>query len=351
MPTQELSGTMALVTGLSRGSGRTIAVALSSRGAHVAGVAGDPGRLEELHAQPGGTFTPVGASARWGGPPTPEVSQPRMGGALPGVRAQLLATEHWSLLATRSTAQSEVLSRITTFLMLVSASIVSLALIGQFTRFDQRFITFALVLLGMLALTGTLTQMRAGNASIEDLAHVIGMNRLRAAYVELDPGIERYLVTSAHDDANGLWRAYNHLEGPKPVWQMLASSWMFIAFVNSGLTGVLATLAAMAFDAPGPLAGTAAAAGGLSFLGASAAQGIRRYQHIRRRYVALFPAPDTTRTGSSGAAPGAADGAGVAPGSPGWPLHPGRQPVHHGRSANLGHLRQVDGAVVPRQGT
>ena len=160
-----------------------------------------------------------------------------MGGALPGVRAQLLATEHWSLLAMRSTAQkAEVLSRITTFLTLVSASIVSLALIGQFTRFDQRFITFALVLLGMLVLTGTLTQMRAGNASIEDSDPVIGMNRLRAAYVELDPGIERYLVTSAHDDANGLWRAYNHLEGPKPVWQMLASSWMFIAFVNSGLT-------------------------------------------------------------------------------------------------------------------
>jgi hypothetical protein len=33
--------------------------------------------------------------------------------------------------------------------MLVSASIVSLALIGQATRFDRRFITFALVLVGM----------------------------------------------------------------------------------------------------------------------------------------------------------------------------------------------------------
>jgi hypothetical protein len=43
------------------------------------------------------------------------------------------------------------------------------------------------VLLGMLVLIGTLTQMRVGSASIEDLAHVIGMNRLRAAYVELDP--------------------------------------------------------------------------------------------------------------------------------------------------------------------
>ena len=44
MPTQDLSGTTALVTGASRGFGRAIAVALSSRGAHVAGVARDPGR-------------------------------------------------------------------------------------------------------------------------------------------------------------------------------------------------------------------------------------------------------------------------------------------------------------------
>ncbi len=63
MPTQELSGTTALVTGASRGFGRAIAVALSKHGAHVAGVARDPGRLEELHAQLGGTFTPVVADA------------------------------------------------------------------------------------------------------------------------------------------------------------------------------------------------------------------------------------------------------------------------------------------------
>ena len=63
MPTQELSGTTALVTGASRGFGRAIAVALSKHGAHVAGVARDPGRREELHAQLGGTFTPVVADA------------------------------------------------------------------------------------------------------------------------------------------------------------------------------------------------------------------------------------------------------------------------------------------------
>ena len=196
--------------------------------------------------------SPAGASAQPAGRPTLDASQHGNGGSPPSsVRAQLLATEHWSLLATRSTAQSEILSRITTFLMLVSASIVSLALIGQVTRFDRRFITFALVLLGMVVLVGTLTQIRVGNANIEDLAHVIGMNRLRAAYVELDPGIERYFVASTHDDDNGLWQTYNHLEDPKPVLQPLASSGMFIAFVNAGLTGVFAALVAVALDAPG----------------------------------------------------------------------------------------------------
>jgi hypothetical protein len=240
---------------------------------------------------------PDAAAAQPAGQPTPDASQHGNGSAPSSVRAQLLATEHWSLLATRSTTQSEVLSRITTFLMLVSASIVSLALIGQVTRFDQRFITFALVLLGMVVLVGTLTQLRVGNANIEDLAHVIGMNRLRAAYLELDPGIERYLVTSAHDDDNGLWQSYNHLEDPKPVLQPLASSGMFIAFVNAGLTGVFAGLVAVALDAPGLVVGTAAAACGLSFLGSSFIQGIRRWRHIRQRYVALFPGSQTANAG------------------------------------------------------
>ena len=63
MPTQEHSGTTALVTGASRGFGRAIAGAVSKHGAHVAGVARDRGRLEELREQLDGTFTPVPADA------------------------------------------------------------------------------------------------------------------------------------------------------------------------------------------------------------------------------------------------------------------------------------------------
>jgi hypothetical protein len=233
---------------------------------------------------------PDAATAQPAGQPTSNASQQQTGSAAPSVRAQLLATEHWSLLATRSTTQSEVLSRITTFLMLVSASIVSLALIGQATRFDRRFITFALVLIGMVLMIGTLTQMRLGNAAIEDLAHVIGMNRLRAAYVELDPGIERYLVTSAHDDDPGIWQTYNHLMGPNPIWQPFASSTTFITLVNAGLTGVFAGLVAVALDAPGPLVGAAAAGCGLAYLGISATLAVRQVGRMNRRYVSLFPA-------------------------------------------------------------
>jgi NAD(P)-dependent dehydrogenase (short-subunit alcohol dehydrogenase family) len=52
LPTQELSGTTALVTGPSPGSGRAIAIAMAGHGAHVVvGVARDRARLEELRAQ------------------------------------------------------------------------------------------------------------------------------------------------------------------------------------------------------------------------------------------------------------------------------------------------------------
>lgn len=230
--------------------------------------------------------------------PILEGSQPETVSATLGVRAQLLAAEHWSLLATRSTAQSEVLSRIATFLMLVSSSIVGLALIGQVTRFDKRFIAFALVLLGMLAVIGTLTQIRVGNASLEDLACVIGMNRLRAAYVELDQHIERYLVTSAHDDDKSVWQTYNPLMGPHQTRNVLASGATFITFVTSGLAAAFAALVAVALNAPVAITGVVAAACGLAFLTGAMLLAWRRYSGIRRSI--LFPSPDADSKTSLG---------------------------------------------------
>ncbi|MET0956015.1 MAG: hypothetical protein ABWY68_08685, partial [Cryobacterium sp.] len=121
----------------------------------------------------------------------------------PAVRAQLLATEHWSLLASRSTTQAEVLTRISMFLTLVSAGLVSLALAGQATDFDEGFPAIALTLLGIILLVGVLTEVRVINVSLEDLAYVLAMNRLRGAYAEIDPGVERYFMASRYDDLPG----------------------------------------------------------------------------------------------------------------------------------------------------
>jgi NAD(P)-dependent dehydrogenase (short-subunit alcohol dehydrogenase family) len=63
MTAQQLSGTTAIVTGASRGFGRGIAAALTQAGAHVVGIARDPGPLEDVREQLGAAFTPVVADA------------------------------------------------------------------------------------------------------------------------------------------------------------------------------------------------------------------------------------------------------------------------------------------------
>jgi len=63
MSEHELTDATALITGASRGFGRGIAIALSRAGAQVVGVARERGRLDELSAELGGSFTAVSADA------------------------------------------------------------------------------------------------------------------------------------------------------------------------------------------------------------------------------------------------------------------------------------------------
>jgi hypothetical protein len=209
----------------------------------------------------------------------------------PSVRAQLLATEHWSLLASRSTTQNELLVRIAIFLTLVSASVVSLALVGQATDFDGRFDLFTLLLFSILLLVGTLTLLRVFNGGEEDLAYVIGMNRLRAAYTELDPGIDRYFVASSHDDDRGIGQTYAYFPHGSEVLQPLASSMMFILVVDAVVGGVLAGLAANAVDASDGVVAIASVTASIAYFTAWSWHFLRRYRAFQREYNALFPHP------------------------------------------------------------
>ena len=51
-----------------------------------------------------------------------------------------------------------------------------------------------------------LTDLRVHNASTDDMNLVIGMNRLRAAYAAMAPGLEEYFVAGHHDDQAGACR-------------------------------------------------------------------------------------------------------------------------------------------------
>jgi hypothetical protein len=196
--------------------------------------------VDGAHATPGPppAATAGGAPASTGGASTP-----------PALRAQLLATEHWSLLATRSMTWSEIMSRITIQLTVLSASLVVLALVAQASGFGGPFRVLSIGLASAILLLGTLTAVRVVQGSMEDHALVIGMNRLRAAYLTLDPSLEEYLVTSAHDDMAGVLRTYTLGTGRRTFAHVVGSTSMFVTVVNTLVAGTLGALIASAAGA------------------------------------------------------------------------------------------------------
>jgi hypothetical protein len=203
----------------------------------------------------------------------------------PAVRAQMLATEHWSLLATRSQTWSEVMGRITAQFTFTSAAFVVLALVVQQEGYDGSFRTVALGLGAFVLATGTLTGMRVQYASHEDAGLVRGMNRLRRAYVDIDPGIAPYLVTGWSDDSEGLVRTYT-LGPHRMVGQLLASASMFITSVNALVAGSWVGILVAPLDET--IAVVLGILAGLAYIGGFLTTGIR----IARR---MDSAPDAVR--------------------------------------------------------
>lgn len=157
---------------------------------------------------------------------------------------QILATEHWSLLATRSLSWNESFARAGMFLTLLSGAIVALALVAQATQFGEGFVTFALLLLPLVLVVGWTTFVRLTEVNNEDAYWVTGMNRLRMAYLEIDPELEPYFVTGTTDDTEGLMRTYATHPGGSGLHALITTP-ATIAFVNSALFAVLAAIVAM----------------------------------------------------------------------------------------------------------
>ncbi|PUA79151.1 hypothetical protein [Nocardioides currus] len=216
------------------------------------------------------------------------MSQPSREPAPLAVRAQILATEHWGLLAVRSQTWNEVMGRISAQLTFASASLVFLALAVQGLGYSETFRILAISLGVVVLLTGTLTSFRVANASQEDYFFVLGMNRLRAAYVDIDPTLAPYFVTGMHDDPHAVQQTYTM--GPvRDVNHVLASAAMFVIVVNTIVAGGLVAFVGWPLG-PWPAAGLGVVAGVLHF-GLWILQGKRTYETNTDPQWIRFPTP------------------------------------------------------------
>lgn len=160
-------------------------------------------------------------------------------------RIQMLATEHWNLLATRSLSWSESFSRAGMFLTVLSGATVALALVAQATEFGEGFVLFALLILPVLLFVGGATFVRLVEINNEDVHWVYGMNRLRHAYLDMEPEIEPYFVTGFTDSDEAIVRTYGSHATGSPLAHALVTTPATIAFVNAMLAAVLGVVALM----------------------------------------------------------------------------------------------------------
>jgi hypothetical protein len=163
---------------------------------------------------------------------------------------QILATEHWSLLATRTLTYNEALSRVTIFLSILSGALIALALVAQADHFGAIFISIAIPLLALVMFAGIITVSRLTALNRDDYRWVIGMNRLRHAYVDLHPELEQYFITSPYDDLPGALQtlgidvtASRRLGSIFHVPQTLPGMLTVIVAAVGGAIGALVTLA------------------------------------------------------------------------------------------------------------
>jgi len=169
-------------------------------------------------------------------------------------KLQILATEHWSLLATRSLIYQESLGRVNMFLAILSGSVIALALIAQADRFGIVFTAIAIFMLAIVFFTGVATIRRLMMLNRDDYHVVVGMNRLRHGYFDLHPELEPYFITSQFDDLPGALRtlgiAVETAQGMGTFFHGFVTLPGMVGVIVASVGGAIGGLAAIGFGAP-----------------------------------------------------------------------------------------------------
>lgn len=206
---------------------------------------------------------------------------------------QIMSTEHWSLLASRSLAYNEAFIRGGMFLTFLSMSFVALALLAQGMSFDSEFLTVAAILLAFDLVIGLATYGRITGANVDDLRAVYGMARIRHGYAEAAPVLVPYFTTATHDDLPSILTAYGSPSdsGIGTVWYGLTTSGGMIGLITSMVGGVLAAVVGLLLGVSGGQALWLGLGGGVlvfALLIVMTTGAVTRHQEA---LPSLFPAP------------------------------------------------------------
>ena len=207
----------------------------------------------------------------------------------PQALLQILATEHWSLLASRNLAWNESFTRTGMFLSTLSFAVVALAIVGQATSFGEEFRIFALVLLPVVLFVGVGTALRLDNANYHDVLAVVGMNRIRANYVRMAPALEEVFVMGTTDDFRGI--TTTTANAPDHGWlaDVLASTPALLAVLNSMLASAIVGLLLLQFDLGVVVSLTAAVAVFLLSFVLQALNWRRQFDALVAGYTPVYP--------------------------------------------------------------
>jgi hypothetical protein len=110
----------------------------------------------------------------------------------------------------------------------------------------------ALVLLPVVLLLGIATYVRQVQVNNEEFKLVLAMNRLRHAYLKIEPGLEPYFTTGHHDDERGLVASYM-LHDPSRRWLLVhfvINTPTIVATVDAALAAAIAVLVLQVVEAP-----------------------------------------------------------------------------------------------------
>jgi hypothetical protein len=223
----------------------------------------------------------------------PQVAAPDDVGAgvTPAMRLQILSTEHWSLLATRSLAWNEVFARAGMQLSMLSGAIVALALVGQGSGFGDTFLLFGTAILPVVLFVGLGTFARLAASNYVEAMCVIGMNRIRAGYLEMAPDLERFFVSGVHDDLPGVARTMGLEPGSSGLIHIMAATPTLVGAVNSVVAGALAGFVLLLVRADVPVVLAAAAVVSAAAFVAHSQYARARALRLRTSHQPQFPGP------------------------------------------------------------